>query len=65
MLITVKLTGATLQMNLRNPLHAGDNADKKAPTLALKPRVDITESLQTGVSVAPRKGLVSSKFFFF
>ena len=34
-------------------------------TLALKPRADITRKSKTGVSVAPRKGLMSSKKNFF
>ena len=31
------------------------------PTLALKPRGDVKEKFKTGVSVAPQKGLMSSK----
>ena len=47
--------GVTLEVNLRNPLHTGDETWKPGnPPLALKTRVDITRCPKTGVSVAPQ-----------
>ena len=37
------------------------SSNKAEPTLALKPRGDVTRSPKIGVSVAPQKGLMSSK----
>ena len=37
------------------------SSNKADPTLALKPRGDVTRRSKTGVSVAPQKGLMSSK----
>ena len=57
--------GVTPEVNLRTPLHACNEAHKnaKGSILALKPRADIARSQKTGVSVAPQKGLMFSKFF--
>ena len=40
-----------------------NTAQIRLPTLALKPRGEVTRSPKTGVSVAPQKGLMSSKNF--
>ena len=62
MLATKKSVGVTPEMNLRKPLHAQViKHANKGPTLTLKPRADINKSPKTGVSVAPQKGLMSSK----
>ena len=37
------------------------NHASQESNLALKPRAHVTRSLKTGVSVAPQKGLMSSK----
>ena len=50
---------------IKDPFHC-TQATKHASegsALALKPRGDVTRSIKTGVSVAPRKGLMSSKSF--
>ena len=64
MLVTKTLAGATPLVVLRNPLHAGEHwSYSPGSMLALKPRVDVTRNPKQGVSVAPRKGPMSSKKF--
>ena len=64
--ISVKRSaGVAPEVNLRDLLHTGDQACKRGdPPLALNPRVAITRSPKIGVSVAPQKGLMSSKKIF-
>ena len=50
--------GVTPEVNLRNSMQARKHASEKS-TLALKPRADVTRNPKR-VSVAPRKGLMSS-----
>ena len=47
MLTTIQSAGVAPEVNLRNPLCAGDKACKRF-TLALKPRGDITRSPKQG-----------------
>ena len=43
-----RLVGVPPEVNLKNPLHAGDKNASEGSTLALKPRVDVTRSLKEG-----------------
>ena len=42
MLAAKRFAGVPPEVNLRNPLHAGNKAASKGSTLALKPRADVT-----------------------
>ena len=59
MLTSVQSAGVTPEVNLR--ITQARKHTSEGSTLALKPRADVT---QTGISVAPRKGLMSSIHFF-
>ena len=50
-----------LEVNLSDPLHAGDIVRRS--TLVLKPRADITTSSKQGYIIGPQKGFMSSKNF--
>ena len=52
------------EVNLRNPLHIGKKYIGKGSTLALKTQGRHHQKSKTGLSVAPEKGLKSSKIFF-
>ena len=60
MLISIQSAGVAPVVNLRIT-QARKHA--KGSTLALKPRADIIRSSKQGVSVVPRKGLMSAKNF--
>ena len=61
MLTAIQSAGVTPEVNLRNSVQARKCASEKS-TLALKPGADVTRSPKRE-SVAPRKGLLSSKIF--
>ena len=65
MLAAKRSAGVAPEVNLREcvtcmPL---PSANKAEPTLALKPREDVTRSPKTGVSVAPKKDSCPPNFF--
>ena len=65
MLTSKQSAGVAPEVNLRNSTQTRMPASERS-TLALKLRADATrtsEKSKTGVSVTPRKGLMSSKFF--
>ena len=60
MLTSVQSAGVTSEVNLRNSLHTGDKARKRGiPGFGIQERH--YQKSKTGVSVAPKKGLISSK----
>ena len=67
MLATKRLAGVAPKVNLRehesHNMYASTKCEIRMPTLALKPRGDVTRSPKRGLSVAPQKGLMSFKFF--
>ena len=64
MLTSIQLAGVTPEVNLRNPLCAGEEAHKGIhPGFETLGRCH--QKSKTGVSVAPQKGLVCYKKFFF
>ena len=64
MLATKRSAGVTPDLNLRNPLHLGDKTPKQGnPPWLWSPGQMLPEA-QNGLSVAPEKGLMSSKNFF-
>ena len=56
-----RLASVTLEVNLRIPLHTGDEV--RGPTLALKPRTDITRCPKQGTS-GPTKSTDVLQIFF-
>ena len=54
-------TGVAPEVNLRNPLHAGDKAGKRGIHPGFETQGRRHQKSKTGVSVAPQKGLASSK----
>ena len=64
MLTAKRSAGVTLEVNLRNMLYAGEEAQVRESTLALNLGKTSPEQSKTGVSVATQKRLVSSKYFF-
>ena len=60
MLTSIQSAGVTSEVNLRI---AQTRKHARGSTLALKPRADCRQKCKTGVSVAPQKGLMSSKNF--
>ena len=61
MLISIQSAGVTPEVNLRNSLHAGDKACKRVIHPGFETQGRHCQKSKTGVSVAPRKGLMSSK----
>ena len=45
-MVTKKSAGVASEVNLRNPLHAGDKAHKQGGSLALKPKADVTRGIK-------------------
>ena len=63
-LLAVKRSaGATPEVNLSNPLHAGEKARMQGIHPGFETQGRHHQKSKTGVSVAPQKGLVSSKKF--
>ena len=58
MLTFKRAAGVKLEVNLRNPLHAGNEAQSEGNSGQMSPQV------QRGVSVAKHEGLMSSKNIF-
>ena len=63
MLAAKRSAGVAPEMNLRNSLHAGDKARKRGIHPGFETQGRRYQKSKTGVSVAPQKGLVSSKNF--
>ena len=61
MLTFIQLAGVAPEVNLRNSLHAGDKARKRGIHPGFESQGRRHQKSKTGVSVAPRKGLMSSK----
>ena len=55
--------GVTPEVNLRNSLHTGDKAHKQWIHPGFETQGRHHQKSKTGVSVAPQKGLMSSKRF--
>ena len=64
MLAIKRSEGVTPKVNLRNPLHVGEEeySASEESTLALKLNTDVTRKSKTGVSVSSQKGLRSYRF---
>ena len=65
MLAIKKSAGVTPEVNLKNLLHAGEEARKQGIHPGFENQGRCHQKSKTGVSVAPQKGLVSSKKIFF
>ena len=65
MLIAKRWAGVSPEVNLRNPLHAGDKAHKWWIHHGFETQGGHHQRFKTGVSVAPHKGLIFSKKVFF
>ena len=63
MLTSIQSAGVAPEVNLRNPLCAGEEARKQGIYPGFETQGRHLQKSQTGVSVATRKGLMSSKFF--
>ena len=63
MLATKRSAGVTPEVNLRNPLHAGEKTHKQGIHPGFETQGRHHQKFKTGVSVAPQKELVSSKKF--
>ena len=63
MLTSIQLAGVTPEVNLRNSLYAGDKAHKQRIHPDFETQGRHHQKSKTGVSVAPQKGLMSSKIF--
>ena len=64
MLTTIQSVGVTPKVNHRNSLYAGNRASKRGIHPDFETQERYHQKSKTGVSVAPRKGLVSPRFFF-
>ena len=62
-LTSIQSAGVTPEVNLRNSLHAGDKARKWGIHSGFETQGRHHQNSKTGVSVAPWKGLMSSKIF--
>ena len=62
MLNAERSAGIAPEVNLRNPLHAGNKA-YGGNHRCFETQGRCHEKSKTGLSVAPQKGLMSSKFF--
>ena len=62
MLAAKSSAGVTLEVNLRNPLYAGNEAYKRGIHPGFETQGRRHWKYKTGVSVAPQKGLKSFKF---
>ena len=63
MLATKMSTGVTAAVNLRNPLHKDDGAQKWGIHPGFEFQGRCHQQSKTGVLVAPQKGMMSSKVF--
>ena len=63
MLTSIQSTGVAPEVNIRNSLHAGDKTSKQGIHPGFETQGRHCQKSKTGVSVAPRKGLTSSKNF--
>ena len=61
MLNSIQSAGVAPEVNLSNLLHAGDKARKGGIHPGFETQGRHHQKSKTGVSVAPRKGLMSSK----
>ena len=61
MLAANRSAGVAQEVNLRNPLHTGDKAYKGGIHSGFENQGRRHHKSKTGVSVAPRKGLMFSK----
>ena len=64
MLTSIQSAGVAPEVNLRNSLHAGNKTHKQGIDPGFETQGRHHQKSKTGVSVAPRKGLMSSKNFF-
>ena len=64
MLTSIQSAGVAPEVNLRNSLHAGDKVRKQGLHPGFETQVRLYQKSKTRVSVAPRKGLLSSQKFF-
>ena len=64
-LATKRSAGVTPEVNLRNPLHMGNEAHKQGFHLGFEAQSRHSQKSKTGVSVAPQKKLMSFKISFF
>ena len=63
MLTAKRSAGVTPEVNLRNMLHAGEEAQVRESTLALKPREDVTRAVQNrGISGYTKKTCILQFF---
>ena len=60
MLTSTQSAGVAPEVNLRNSLHAGDKARKRGIHPGFETQGRRCQKFKTGVSVAPRKGLMFS-----
>ena len=63
MLTSIQSVGVAPEVNLRNSLHAGNKACKRRIHSGFETQGRRRQKSKTGVSVAPRKGFMSSKTF--
>ena len=63
MLAIKRSSGVVPEMNLRNPLHAGDTAQQWEINPGFETEGICDQKSKTGVSVAPQKDFVSNNFF--
>ena len=61
MLTAIQSAGVAPEVNLSNSLHAGDKAPKRGIHPGFETQGRHCQKSKTGVSVAPRKGIMSSK----
>ena len=65
MLTSIQSVGVAPEVNLRNSLHTGHKAHKRGIHPGFETQGRHHQKSKTGMSVVPRKGLMSSKKFFF
>ena len=64
MLPVKRSAGVALEVNVRNPLRAGDKTQKQGHPLWLWNQEETSPEVQNKVVSGPTKGLMSSKTFF-
>ena len=64
MLAAKRSSGGAPEVNLRNPLYASNGEIKKGIYPGFETQDRRYQNFNTGVSVAPQKGPMSSNFFF-
>ena len=61
-MLAIKMSASVApEVNVRNPVHAADKAHKGGINLCFETQGRCHQKSKTGVSVAPQKGLMSSK----